>query len=298
MAKLLHLLAVLGLKYLGIKKTFSQDPIDYQKLRRGDQRTPPKRFYRKFNVKARSILDSKVFEVQPKQAHKAQKLVICIPGGAFVSGPAPHHWDALEKIIPACQSAVWLIDYPKAPESNIQEICKNMDQIYQSATEQFAPSQIILMGDSAGGNLILSLVQRLIKKNQALPKRLILITPVFESSFENPEIDQIDSQDPMLSKQGVVSAKSMVSNGLDDRDPMLSPIYGDFEGFPACTLFLGGRDILYPDALLGANKMKKAGVDLELIDNPAMFHIFPLLPIITEAKGARQKIIQQIKDNA
>lgn len=94
------------------------------------------------------------------------------------------------------------------------------------------------MGDSAGGTISMALVQRLVKNDQALPGHLILITSVFDSNLSNPQIREIDPKDPMLSRVGAHSAKMMSAKGADIKDPMLSPLYGDFQGLPDTTMFL------------------------------------------------------------
>jgi acetyl esterase/lipase len=150
------------------------------------------------------------------------------------------------------------------------------------------------MGDSAGGNLILTLTQRLIKKAQPLPRRLIAICPAFDGSLTNPEIDAVDPFDCMLSKKGVKSAKEMCQGEVDFKDPILSPLYGSFKGFPPVNLFMAEYDILYPDQKLGREKMKAAGVDLTVTIGKKMPHVWPLLPLMKEATKALKEIEQII----
>jgi len=280
---------------MGIKKSFSQDPIDYSEIRKSDKKSPPKRFYRKFNVEETALLETKIISIHStkKNANKKQ-LILYIPGGAFISGPAPHHWNALEKIVKKTDISVCLIDYPKSPEYNIRQINQNIDSVYAAALKKVANNELILIGDSVGATLIMSLVQRLIDKNEKVPSKLVLITPVFDSSISNKEIDQVDKEDPMLSKAGVLSAKKMCAQELNLKDPMISPLYGDFNDFPKTILFLGGKDIMYPDGILGSEKMKQSGVELELINELEMPHIFPLLPLMTESKKALSNIISKI----
>lgn len=104
-----------------------------------------------------------------------------------------------------------MCDYPKAPEHNICQISKSIDSVYRIANESFNPDNIILMGDSAGGTLIIAFIQRLIRKASRTPSNLVLISPVMDASFENQNINEIDKRDPMLSRKGVVSAKKMCS---------------------------------------------------------------------------------------
>lgn len=188
-----------------------------------------------------------------------------------------------------------MCDYPKAPEYKISEISKNIDSVYDKALEKYSPEQIILLGDSVGGTLIIALTQRLIQKNITLPSKIILVSPVMDASMSNPEIDSLDNIDPILSKVGVLSAKKMCAENDDLRNVMISPLNGSFNGFPKTTLFLAENDITYPDQKLTVQKLMEAKVDVEVIKGKNMPHIWPFLPIMKEAKIALKEIISSIK---
>ena len=128
-----------------------------------------------------------------------------------------------------------------------------------------------------------------------MPAKLILVTPVMDASMSNPKIKTFEKIDPMLSKKGVLSAKKMCAGSKDLKDQMISPLYGNFEGFPSTVLFLAKKDILYPDAKLAEIKMKKSNVNMKVIEGENMPHIWPFLPVMKEAKTSLNQIIQLIK---
>ena len=109
--------------------------------------------------------------------------------------------------------------------------------------------------------------------------------------MSNPEIDKIDSIDPMLSKIGVRSAKEMCAENRDLSNVQISPLNGNFEKFPNTFLFLATNDITYPDQQILVQKLSKAKVDFELIKGENMPHIWPFLPVMHEANIALKKII-------
>ena len=150
------------------------------------------------------------------------------------------------------------------------------------------------MGDSVGGTLTIALTQRLIQNKISLPSKIILISPVLDASFTNPKIDEIDKKDPMLSKNGVLSAKKMCSEDLMDN--RISPIYGSFIFFPKTYLYIAENDITTPDQLEFANKLNEANVQNFITYGKGMPHIWPLLPVMKEAKISLNEIINQIND--
>ncbi|WMX13706.1 alpha/beta hydrolase [Aureispira sp. CCB-E] len=299
MPSLSYYIVTTVLRIKGLKKIFAQDPIPYEKLRKEDIHIPSKRVLKGNASTQFKVLNTLVTSLVPKKYNNDQFLLLYCPGGAFVSGPNLLSWDSLAKLVRNTGINAWMLDYPKAPEAKILETTQNIDAVYAKALEQYDASRIILIGDSAGGNLILTLTQRLIAKQQPLPRRLIAISPAFDGSMTNPEIDRVDPYDCMLSKKGVLSAKRMCQGNLDIKDPMLSPLYGSFKNFPPVDLFMGEYDVLYPDQKLGRAKMEQEGVDLNVTIGKKMPHIWPLLPVMKEGVNALKKIekiiLQQIK---
>lgn len=285
-----YYLLLLALKLKGVKKNFSKSPIDYMKIREEDVHKPKGFFSKTYVLNKFNILETLVTEIG-KNEH-ATNLLIYIPGGAFISGPAQHHWDSAQKIIRNKKYKVWMCDYPKSPENKILKISENIDAIYTSALEQFQANKISFIGDSVGATLITCLIQRLVIKNLVLPNKIILITPVMDASMSNPEIERINKIDPILSKNGVLSAKKMCIDNNDLKNVMISPLLGSFKAFPNTILFLAENDIMYPDGKLAAQKMKKNNVELRVIIGDGMPHIWPLLPIMKEAKISFNEIIR------
>jgi acetyl esterase/lipase len=282
------------IKLKGLKKDFSKDPIDFKKIRKEDIHHPKGPFFKQNQVRTFKISNTQITEI--KRNKTSNNLLIFIHGGAFISGPAKHHWDTIQELSKQTKYTIWMCDYPKAPEHKISEISKNIDSIYNTALENYQPSQITFIGDSVGGTLITCLIQRLVKKSSELPREIILISPVMDATMSNPEIDIIDPIDPMLSKVGVLSAKKMCSENNDLKNVMISPLYGSFERFPPTILFLAENDITYPDQLLAVNKLMKAKVTVEVIKGKSMPHIWPFLPVMKEAKTALKEVINRLNN--
>lgn len=297
MSRSLSYYLVLGmLKIKGIKKQFSENPINYLQIREKDVYRPTNGLLRKFNTTTFKIDESSITVI--RKTSRPERLLLYVHGGAFVAGPGQHHWDFLEKLVDKTTFSSWLCNYPKAPEHRINLISENLDEVYAFALSHYAPENIVLMGDSVGGTLAIALVQRLIKNQQPLPSKLILLSPVLDASFSNPAIAAIEPLDPMLSVAGAKSAKQLCAIAGDLRDPRISPLYGSFKGFPETHLFAGELDITYPDQQVFAERLQEANVNFSLVIGKGMPHIWPLLPVMKEAKQARNQLIALLNTNS
>ncbi len=286
-------LVKLVLKLKGEKRSWSQDPIDYKKKRKQNILRPNKWLLSGSTFETKKIKETLITSIIPKNKNTNLLLFYC-HGGAFVYGPTRENWIAISKIARATKSTAWMVDYPKAPEYKIKEVTDNVFNAYLEAIKEYDPSKIILLGDSAGGNLILTLTQRLLKEKIELPNRLIPISPLIDASLSNPKIKEMDPLDLILSYNGVSSAKKMLLGDVPLTDTLISPIYGSLKNFPPVHLFSSEYDIFTPDQELFMDKAKQEGVDIELIIGKNMPHVWPILPIMPEAKKGRQKIISII----
>ncbi len=280
------------IKLKGLKKDFSRAPIDYKKIRKEDIHHPKGKFLKQNSESPFKILKTSITEV--KSENTSNKLLIFVHGGAFISGPSKIHWDSIKFIAKQTNHVIWMCDYPKAPEHQITEISNNIDAVYAAALNKYKSNQISLIGDSVGGTLVTALTQRLIINNSQIPHKLILISPVMDASLTNLEIDKVDKVDPMLSKQGVLSAKKMCAGNIDLKNEMISPLYGSFANFPKTVLFMAENDITYPDQKLAATKLTEANVKVEIIDGKGMPHIWPYLPVMKEAKLALNEVVTSL----
>lgn len=276
----------------GVKRNFSKDPIDYEKIRNTDVHHPRSRFFNGEKVKRFSVADTLITQLQKDENQK--HLIVFVHGGAFVSGPSMIHWDVVEKIYKQSNHTIWFCDYPKSPECSIEEISNNIDFVYQRAIQKYDPNNIIMLGDSVGGTLIMALVQRLVFNKIPVPGKLMLVSPVCDATFSNPDITLLEKKDILLGLKGVRSAKRMAAKNISLEDSIISPINGSFKFFPKTILFLAENDITFPDQVLLANKLMFTNVDHRVVIGRGMPHMWAFLPLMPEAKKALNDIIREI----
>lgn len=283
-----YYLVMMALKFKGIKEIFSSEVIDYNRLRQQDADAPSNHFYKSYSTSF-EILGTKVNAVTQNDSNT--RLCLFIHGGAFVSGPSSHHWDVVAYLASKTNVTYWMCNYPKAPEHQIEEILTSIKAVYNKALERYLPENITILGDSAGGTLALALIQSLVEQRGSTPNKLILITPLVDSTYENIKIAEVEKKDKMLSVSGAKSAKQMAAGNLPLSHPMLSPVRGSFNSFPETIVFMATDDICYPDQLLMMEQLKKANVKHRSITGEGMPHIWVYLPILKEGVQARKQLL-------
>ena len=128
------------------------------------------------------------------------------------------------------------------------------------------PRKMAIFGTSAGGALTLSTVLRAKQEKLPLPAAIAPGTPMSDltrtgdSFHTNHMVDNV-----LVAADGRCDAMArLYANGHDLKDPMLSPVYGDFKGFPPALLTTGTRDLLLSNTVRVHRKLRQAGVEAEL----------------------------------
>jgi monoterpene epsilon-lactone hydrolase len=217
------------------------------------------------DVDERTVEHASVFVVEPRGlAPNDHRVYFHVHGGALVmGGGACCRADA---VVTAARvgARVWSVDYRMPPEHPFPAGLDDCVQAYRAVLESHDPSDVVVGGASAGGNLAAALVLRARDEGLPLPAGLVLITP---------ELDLTESGDSFQANLGVdtVLTESLMpenllyAGGHDLADPYVSPLFGDFAaGFPPAFLSAGTRDLFLSNAVRMHGSLRAAGVPSEL----------------------------------
>ncbi|MBO5328164.1 MAG: alpha/beta hydrolase fold domain-containing protein, partial [Clostridia bacterium] len=164
--------------------------------------------------------------------------------------------------------------------------CEVLTNLYKSILSE--GKKVILAGDSSGGGLCLALCQSFEKSGILQPEKVITLAPWVDVTMSNPEITKIERVDPKLNSNVARVLGEFWANGQDLKDYKISPLYGDFKGLNNVYIFIGTRDILYPDNLLLYNKLQKEGVNAYLTVGTNLNHVYPVYPTVEGKKAIEQ----------
>lgn len=253
---------------------------------------PPRRLRADVVVSAaRNHAGWPVYTVTPRNT-PARGNVVYVHGGGWVNEISLQHWQLIAEIAAEAKTTVQVVIYPLVPFGKAQEVVDGVTAAVLDSTRTLGP--IVLAGDSAGGQIVLSTVLQLRDRHGVTLPRTIAISPAVDLSLTNPAIAAVQPKDPWLGTKGMRVLIDLWKGALNVNDPIVSPIEGNLEGLGPITLFSGTHDILNPDGQLYAAKATKAGVDVEFIQQDGEVHVYPLLPT-TIGQDARKKIVERVR---
>ncbi len=233
----------------------------------------------------------------PEGADK-KKAILYFHGGGLVVGSINAHRGIVAKFVKESGVEALLFDYGLAPENPFPAGLNDSLSAYQYLLDSgISPENIVFMGDSGGGNLVYSTMHLAKERGIPLPAGAITLsawtdlTNSGDSWKSNAELDSLCWKDA----QSVFSEYYGGENHLTD--PLISPLFGDFEGFPPLLLFAGGHETMRDDSTRLAEKAERAGVDVTLTVGDGLFHCYPACaPMFPEATSALKEIGKFIRE--
>lgn len=231
--------------------------------------------------------------------------VLYIHGGAFVMGSPTSHRNITSRFSEVANAAVLAIDYRLMPENprmaGIQDCRTAYEWMLQNGPDGAAPvGKIYVGGDSAGGNLTLSLIAWVRDQGLRQPTAAVALSPTTDSTLGSPSLKHNMETDAMLGPLFKGLAKvprpllwwfTWFQNRISPRNPKLSPIYGDLSGLPPTLVHASEAELLFDDARRYVNRAAAAGSPVRLQSWAHMVHVWHMFyPQLTEARNAWDEI--------
>lgn len=209
----------------------------------------------------------------------ADRVLLYSHGGGFVVGSRHTHRKIAGHLAKAVGCRALVVDYRRAPEHPFPAQLDDCVRAYRWLLDQgIAPAHIATCGDSAGGNLAVSVALRLRADGDPLPAALIPMSPWFDMEHKGETLDTNADTDALVQRP-ILEAMSGMFLGQDGSpvDPLANPLYADPAGLPPIFINVGAAETLLDDAQRFAASARRAGVDVTLDVVPEMQHVFPFL---------------------
>jgi len=217
-----------------------------------------------------------VYWITPENRTRKYKnhLIFYLHGGAYVFGGGDASVREAATLSRVTGMTAISVDYRMPPAHPFPAAVDDAVAVYLALPKRYKPGHIAFGGTSAGGGLALATVHKLKSLGQALPGAIYAGTPwadltkTGDTLFTNEGLDRV-----LVTYDGSLGAAArLYANGHDMKDPLLSPVYGDFTDFPPTILISGTRDMLLSDTARTHRKLRAAGVVADLHVFEALSH--------------------------
>jgi len=257
---------------------------------------PSERLHRKHRISKRDVNGHLVWTIAPKENPSA-KHIIYLHGGAYVNSFSSQHWELMSKLVQALNCTVTAPNYPHAPEYCVRDVFALMLPLYEDLAADAGNANVTFMGDSSGGGISLALAQVLREKGLTQPGHVVLLSPWLDATLSNPEIAAIDKIDPFLGVDGMKYGGAVYARDVDPKSYLVSPVYGSLKDLAPISLFIGTRDIFFPDCRKLRDQAEAEGVRIDYREYDGMVHDWMLGPM-PEAKHAVAEIVELLRPRA
>lgn len=223
------------------------------------------------------------------------RVIVYIHGGACIYQPVFFHWRFVHDLALRTHCQVLMPIYPKYPDYHCVDNMAVMMDYYERVISPMQAKKVVLMGDSFGGNVAMTMTQEIAKRGLKPVTGLVLMSPCVDNAFtQRDKMLALQPLDVMIKLERIETIMGGWQGELPPTHPWVSPVYGDLNAFPDDTLLIYGSDeILKADAELLTNRMKELGRPIQPLEYQRMFHTFPLFPV-REGFDAIQQITKLV----
>ena len=236
-----------------------------------------------------------------------------IHGGAFMLGSPMSHRTLTSAFSTLTGGAVLAVGYRLMPEhprrAGIDDCRSAYRWIVDNGPAGAAPAAAVFVaGDSAGGNLALSLIAWVRDQGLRAPDAAVAMSPLTDATLASPSLRAHRGSDAMLGPMFGMLARlpqalllwiGWLQARINPRDPIISPLRGDLSRLPPVLVQVSEIEMLRDDGRRYVNRARAAGSPVRLQSWDHMIHVWQIFnPELTEARDALAEIGKFLADAA
>ena len=227
-------------------------------------------------MESTTIAGVKAFILTPKVIPPANRnrLLVHVHGGGYVYNPGEAGTQEATLMAAYGGFKVISIDYRMPPDDPYPAAMDDAMAVWKAAVKMQKPGNMAIFGTSTGGGMTLAMILRAKQEQLPLPAAIAPGSPWSDLTETGDTYKTNEWLDNVIVSYGgyLNRAAKLYANGHDLKDPQLSPIYGDFHGFPPAILTSGTRDLFLSLTVLTHRKLRQAGVEADLQVFEGMSH--------------------------
>ncbi|MBR2283372.1 MAG: alpha/beta hydrolase [Ruminococcus sp.] len=235
---------------------------------------------------------------------RQNKAVLFVFGGGMILGSDAGDIGLSRRISRETGSDVWFPYYPLCHEHDMLENVQMIFECYKEMLRFYEPENIVFLGFSSGGVLLLDLITYINEQNDSggqipMPGLLIPISPgsVPVNDREREYLQRLDRHDIMIPASYMELAGEIMRNGHDIPQKYTATAHGDFRNAPMTHFYFGSAEVLYAFAPSYAASYRKAKAKCVIHVGRGMHHCYAVQYFIPGCKPAFEEVMQLIGAN-
>jgi monoterpene epsilon-lactone hydrolase len=227
------------------------------------------------------------------------RTILHLHGGGYVAGGIDSHQMMCTLMAQTLKTKVVLPEYRLAPEHPFPAALEDALTVFRWLIAQgHQPGNIIVSGDSAGGGLALALVLSLRDAGEPLPAAVVCMSPWTDLTMKGQSYITNAKAEMVLQKETLREWAAFYSGKENPENPLVSPAYAEWHGFPPLLIQVGSDEILLDDSSILAEKATGSGVDVTLRVWEGMWHVWQALgDLIPESRKAFEEFGRFVKEH-
>lgn len=220
-----------------------------------------------------------------KEQNKKDKIIYYIHGGGFTGGSTKERLTFVSYIVNKFKYNVFSIDYRLAPEFMHPCAINDCFNGYEYLLKTYDPNNIVFFGESAGGNLVLSLGLLIKDKSLPLPKAICSSSPVTQFSGYTDSYYKFSKKTDYIVTLGALDVFDGCYYKEEEKEtPYISPLYGNLKGLPPIYLDASDCESLLDDSVKMNKNLVDQGVEVEFHIYKGMLHASDIVPQISAVR--------------
>jgi epsilon-lactone hydrolase len=225
-------------------------------------------------------------------AMREGRAFLYLHGGGYFFGSRRMYRPLTWRLAAVTRRPVLAVDYRLMPDHTLDDARADAVAAYEALLDQgYAPADIVIGGDSAGGHLTLVTLMELRERGLPLPSAAVVLSPWADMDGAAPSRTANRRHDPLIPPAKLAWLGAYYADGRDPSDPMLSPVHGDYTGLPPLMVIYSASEILADDARRVVARARECGVEVRAQCWEGVIHAFPVFAdVLPEGRAALRHI--------
>ncbi len=251
------------------------------------------------NITSTKLGNVKVLDIKPKNWMDNEKILVYVHGGGYTILGANSTLSNSVTMANATGLRIISIDYSLAPSSKWNQTTSEVVSVIKAMKEHGnSLDNIAIYGDSAGGGLVAGSVLKMRDEGIGIPSAIVLWSPWTDVSISGDTYLTLKNADPFISETMLKNMGGAYANIKDQKNPNVSPVYGNFaKGFPPTLIQVGTKEVLLSDSVRLYQALDQAGIPVKLDVYEGMPHVFQTsLNNTVESNVAISKTVEFLRE--